>query len=309
VFGIGAIEVLLVLVLLLGVAVVGVVVVAVLVSSSRPQAALSPGLVAARRHAVTTSGLSLVLLLTTPVLLLVAVTAATAVDLGIGPSYRLLACAPLLGALLALLVLLVGELTWPRPTGSSRTALLQDRSVRSLLGRGWPLWGSVTVALTLLLLVVAGLVGDDTGATLTRVRADGSDTAGPFPGWTYGVPQLAVLTACLVLALATIRATSRRSAVMGADTESDQQLRRASVARVFRALVAATLVTLGPDLVVGGRAAARIYPEGAWHLVGTVATFAGLLAVLLAFAALLVPVPRLPVARGYAAPADRPVPA
>lgn len=308
-FGLGPVEVLLLLMLPLGVAVVAVVVVAVLASSSRPEAAMSAELAAARRHAVTTSGLSLALLLATPVLLLVAVTAATAVDVGVGPSFRLLACAPLLGALLALLVLLVGELTWPRPTGSSRTALLQDRSVRSLLGRGWPLWGSVTVALTVLLLVVAGLVGDDGGATVSQVRPDGTSTAGPFPGWSYGAPQLGMLTACVALAVATVRATAHRSAVVGADTGSDQQLRRASVARVFRALVAATLVTVGPDLVVGGGAVANAYSAGPWHLVGTVATLTGLLAVLLAFAALVIPVPRLSATPRYAVAPDSSVPA
>ena len=293
----------LVVLLLLGLALL-----VVLVTSSRPDALMSSELAAARRHAVTTSGVSLTLLLATPVVLVVGLAATTAV-VGLSPvvpAFRAVACAPLTGGLLALLALLLGEATWPRPTGTSRTALLHDRSARALLTRGWPLWGGVTVLVTTVLLVGAGLLGDESGSSVTHVRADGSSSAGPFPGWTYAGPQLVALAGCVLVAAATVRAAARRSAVVTADVETDMLLRRASVARVSRALVAATLMTLGPDLLLGGLALRNAFAGTGWQTVGSVAALAGPLLGLLGLVALLVPVPRLPATPLHGVPATPP---
>ena len=298
----------LLLVAVLAVLLLGVALLVVLVTSSRPDALMSSELAAARRHAVTTSGVSLTLLLATPVVLLVGLGATTAVVglSSVAPTFRLVACAPLLGALLALLALLLGEATWPRPTGTSRTALLHDRSARALLTRGWPLWAGVTVLVATVLLVGAGLLGDESGGSVTHVRPDGSDTAGPFPGWTYAGPQLAALVACVLVAAAIVRAAARRSAVVTADVETDMLLRRASVARACRALVVATLMTLGPDLLVGGLALRNAFAGTGWQTVGAVAALAGPLLGLLGLAALLVPVPRLTATPRYGAPSAPP---
>jgi hypothetical protein len=295
----------LLLVAVLAMLLLGAALLVVLVTSSRPDALMSSELAAARRHAVTTSGVSLTLLLATPVVLLFGLGATTAVvgRSSVAPTFRLIACAPLLGALLALVALLLGEATWPRPTGTSRTALLHDRSARALLTRGWPLWGGVTVLVATVLLVDAGLLGDGSGGSVTHVRPDGSDTAGPFPGWTYAGPQLAALAACVLVAAAVVRAAARRSAVVTADVETDMLLRRASVARVCRALVAATLMTFGPDLLIGGLALRNAFAGTGWQ---TVATLAGPLLGLLGLAALLVPVPRLTATPRYGAPSAPP---
>ena len=87
----------LLLVAVLAVLLLGVALLVVLVTSSRPDALMSSELAAARRHAVTTSGVSLTLLLATPVVLLVGLGATTAV-VGLSsaaPTFRLIACAPL----------------------------------------------------------------------------------------------------------------------------------------------------------------------------------------------------------------------
>jgi hypothetical protein len=280
----------------------------VLVTSSRPDALMSSELAAARRHAVTTSGVSLTLLLASPVVLVLGLAATRLVGAAywVAPTFPLVACAPLLGALLALLVLALGEVTWPRPTGTSRTALLHDRSARALLTGGWPRCGGVTVLVATVLLVGAGLLGDASGGSVTHVRADGSDTAGPFPGWTYAGPQLVTLAACVLVAAVTVRAAARRSAVVTADVDTDMLLRRASAARVFRALVAATLLTLGPDLLLGGAAVRSAFAGTGWQTVGSVAAVAGPLVGLLGLAALLVPVPRLTATPMYGAPATPP---
>jgi hypothetical protein len=298
----------LLLLVVLFVLLLGMALVVVLMTSSRPEALMSSELAAARRHAVTTSGLSLTLLLAAPVVLVVGMAATTAVGglSSVVPTISTVACAPLLGALLALLALLLGEATWPRPTGTSRTALLHDRSVRALLGRGWPSWGGVTVLVTAALLVGAGLLGDASGGSVTHVRADGTDTAGPFPGWTYAGPQLVALAVCVLVAAATVRSAARRSAVVTADVETDMLLRRASVARVSRALVAATLMTLGPDLLLGGMAVRNAFAGTGWQTVGSVAALAGPLLGLLGLVALLVPVPRLTATPLYGAPVTPP---
>ncbi len=291
--------------------VVGLVVGVVVAVSARPDAMLTSEVATARRHAVVTSGLSLLLLLATPVLLVVVVYAGVVTGFTGGPSVpavvQVLACAPLIGTLLGLLVLLLGELTWPRPTGVSRTALLQDRSARSLLTGAWPWCAGSCVAVTAALLVLGGVVGD--GMTITRVHAGSVADAGPFPGWHLVGSQLVVLGLCVAAAVLAVLAVARRSAVVTADPETDRLLRRASVARVARAVTFGALVTLGPDLLVGGSAAHSVYPSGPWHVVALVAVWTGLACSLAGLAVLAVPVPRLPPVRAYAAPPTWQVPA
>ena len=299
-----------ILLFLMFVAVVAValVVALALARRARPDSTLTSEVATARRHATTTSGLALTAMLGTPVLLVMLLGVSTVLGmrwgLSFGPGFRLMACLPLLGVLLGVVVLLLGELTWPRPTGASRTALLHDRSVRSLLTRGWPLWAAVTTALTAVCLVLAGLAGDDSGGSITHTRPDGASTAGPFPGWTYALPQLVVLGACVLVALGTLRAVARRSAVVTADLETDQLLRRASVARVCRALVAGCLVTLGPDLAVGGSAVRNAFASDATvaATLGDAAVLVGLVLLVVGLAVLAIPVPRLPALPGYAVP-------
>ena len=284
--------VLLLLFFLVPLLVVALVVGVVLATSSRPDASLGSEVATARRHAVTTGAVSMLVAVATPFVVLAAFGASYVLGSPLGLPFRPVAAAPLTGAFLGLVVLLVGELTWPRPTGASRTALLQDRSVRHLLDSGWVRLTAAGAGVAVVGLVLGGLVGD--GQTITRVRADGSDSAGPFPGWAFAAPQLVLLVLCGVLAVLCVRAASRRSAVVRADSETDDLLRRASVARAGRLVLSSALVTLGSDLFFGGLAAQHAYDTGAWHTVAACAGLVGPLVTLLGLVALVLPAPRLP---------------
>ena len=295
---------------LVPVVLLAVVVGVVLVATSRSAATLTFEVAVARRHAVTTSAVAALLMLGTPVLLGLVLGATMFVGLGGLPlmsSARALAAAPLLGTLAGLCTLLVGELTWPRPTGSSRTALLQDRSLRTVLEGAWVRAAAVTTVLTAAALVTAGLLADESGQAIRHARPNGAATAGPFPGWSYAGPQLTVLALCVLVAVLVLRAVLRRSAVVTADAETDTLLRRASVGRACRAITAGALVTLGPDLFLGGAAARRVLDDGAWHTVATVLTVAGPFVVLAGLVVLVLPVPRLP-AVSYVVPTAPSVP-
>jgi hypothetical protein len=260
---------------------------------------------------VTTSAVSALLMLGAPLLLVLCfgVTVVTGLaGLPLLTSARVLAVAPLVGVLAALCALLVGELTWPRPTGTSRTALLQDRSLRTLLQGAWVRAAAATTVLTAAALVVGGLVADGSGQAIRHQRVDGAETAGPFPGWVYAGPQLTVLLLCGLVAALTLRAVLRRSAVVTADADTDGLLRRASVGRVCRALTAGALVTLGPDLFLGGAAAARAFDDGGWHTVAVALMATAPFLVLAGLVVLVLPVPRLPAVSAYPVPPAPSVP-
>ena len=304
---VGSLELL--ILFLVPVVLLAVVVGVVLVTTARSEATLTSEVAAARRHAVTTSAVAALLMLGTPLLLGLFLGATAVVGLGALPlmtSARALAVTPLLGALAGLCALLVGELTWPRPTGSSRTALLQDRSLRTLLEGPWVRTAAVTTVLTAAALVTAGVLADGSGQAIRHTRPDGAETAGPFPGWSYAGPQLIALALCVLVAVLVLRAVLRRSAVVTADAETDSLLRRASVGRACRAITAGALVTLGPDLFFGGAAARRAFDDGAWHTVATVLTVAGPLVVLAGLVVLVLPVPRLPATPAYVVPPTTP---
>ncbi|MGZ8741295.1 MAG: hypothetical protein ACXWXO_00070 [Nocardioides sp.] len=256
--------------------------------SARPDHTLSRELVSARRHGVTTA--------------LVAV-ALQGLGLALAPasfSPNLPAVMPLVGSALALLALLVGELTWPRPRGTTRTAVIRDRSVGSLLRGGWARTAGVAAALLVFTLVVGGLLGNssssDAAIATVDVQPDGSmveRASGPFPGWAYGVPQLVVLVAVVGLLLLALRATTDRATVVTADLETDHLLRRASAARAFRTATFGILVTAGADLFFGGSAARNVH-DGVAGVVALGVMLLGLGCLLAALVIVLVPAPRLP---------------
>ncbi len=277
------------LLLLLASAVVAVA----LAVSARPGTTLTSEVASARRHAVVTSLVAFVLMAAS---LLVLAWLAAADVLGSPGNERAVAVAPLVATASALVVLLAGELTWPRPHGATRTALLHDRSVRTLLRGAWSTAALTAVVSLALVLVATGLLADGSGRSVTRVRTDGASGAGPFPGWTYGLPQLVMLAVCVLLCALTVGAAVRRAAVVTADLDTDLVLRRASAARALRALVAGALLTLGPDLLLAGGAGRRVAEAGPWHALALVAMVAGPLLVVLGLAALLLPVPRLAAA-------------
>lgn len=145
----------------------------------------------------------------------------------------------------------LGERSWPRPTGTLRRATLVPR------GEVAPRWlrrVTWTWAVTLVVTLVA------TGVTATdgrwiRIAPEASfteSTAGPYPGWDFGVPLL--LAALLVLAATegTLLLVARRPAVVDADPDYDAASRRLSAHRVLR----------GAQLVLGGTLAVVLVVTG-----------------------------------------------
>jgi hypothetical protein len=267
--------------------------------SARPDHTLSRELVSARRHGVTTSVVAVLLQLLGFALVVVGLGNATVTGV-----------LPLTGSALALLALLVGELTWPRPRGTTRTAVIRERSVRSLLRGGWARTAAASATLLAVTLLVGGWLGNssssDASIAVTETLPDGTLTeraAGPFPGWAYGVPQLVVLGAVLGLVLLVLRATTHRATVVTADLETDHLLRRASAARALRTVTFGTLVTAGADLFFGGSAAHHVH-GGAAGVAAAGAMALGLGCLLAALGVVLVPAPRLPRVP-LPAPADR----
>lgn len=275
----------------------GLVVLVTVAVSARPDRTLTRELASARRHGVVTSAVAVAVMLLLVVLTPLGVTVAGMTVVGLDGA-RLAAVLPLAGSVAALLVLLLGELTWPRPRGVTRTALVHDRSVGLLLRGGWAAAAGVAVTLLVLTTVAGGLLAHEDGQSLrTEVRAgDGTllegHGAGPFPGWEYGVPQLVVLAAALAILVAVLRAATTRATVVTADLGTDRLLRRASAARAYRTLAFGALVTAGADLFVAGQAARRVL-DGWQDQVALAVLLLGAAGVVGALVVALVPAPRL----------------
>ena len=280
----------------------------VMLTSGAPDATLGAEVASARRHALASSALSAAAAFLAVTVLIVLMVRGEVRAVVPDAEPIVIACLPLIGILVALLVLLLGELTWPRPTGATRSALLHDRAVPAYLRGRWPRTGLLSVVLLTLVLLTGGLLGDDTGRGLTHDVVNGSRGASPFPGWGYGVPQLILLGLCVAAVTGIARATTRRPAVVTADLDTDTVLRRASVARAFRALTAGALLTLGPDLVTGGSALDRTFVGESVGLLGLVLLYLGMVVVVVGVVALVLPVPRLPRRRQAGGPRSASVP-
>lgn len=275
---------------------VALAVLAAVAATARPGHTLSTELAAARRHGVVTSVIAVVLqivgLLLTPVF---------------ASEPRVAAGMPLAGSAAALLTLLVGEMTWPRPRGVMRTALVRERTARSLLRGNWFTAAAASVSLLTVAIAIGGLLGrSGSGHSIGTVEygPDGvmaERAAGPFPGWDYGAPQLVALLVVLSLLLLALRAATHRAAVVTADAATDDLLRRASAARAFRTVIFGALVTAGADLVVGASAARNVY-SGPVDTVAGVVLLLGASCAIGALAVVLVPAPRLPSPAAVPAP-------
>lgn len=208
---------------------------------------------------------------------------------------------PLAVAILVVGVLLLGERAWPRPAGEVRTAPLTHRT----LGSTSPTWlRRLTLgwaAALLVLLVTCGIVGD--GTTVTAVSSDAdsavASSSGPFPGWPYGLPTLAVAAGLLALTWVALTTIRRRPAVVTLTATADEELRRHSSARVLRVTQAALGLTLAGNAFFAGTAIGSV--GSGWPEMGVAAPWWGTLGpwlagvgVLVAFAAVLalLPLPR-----------------
>lgn len=291
-------------VFLLAAVVVGVVVLARRVPSHE----LAVPVVRARRRGTVLSALAIVLAVGLVVL-------GTSLPQTSLRRTQLIAVVPLLAAAAHAGVLLVGELSWPRPAQRVRSARLAVRSVRQDAPRGMVTLLLVACALLWTVCAVGTATADDTGRGL-EVTHDGlTSGAGPFPGAFYAGPVAVAGVLAVVLTWAVLLRVPRRPAVAGADAETDGTLRRAAAHRALRTTTSALLGTTAALVFFGGMAAHGIggsasvevngvlerhdgSPGPVWDAVAAGIAWSGGLLVLLALAVMLVP------ARGLAR-ADR----
>ncbi|MCM0638630.1 hypothetical protein [Cellulomonas wangsupingiae] len=200
----------------------------------------------ARRHAALVAGLSWA------ALVLVALTLPQTIPFG--PDQGIvLACAPAVAGVVALLVAAVGERTWPRPAASVRRASLTRRTVRDVAPRGAAALALAWSAALLLVLLGTGLTADpDDGRSVTVQHESSTSGAGPYPGAPYGVPIAVAVVVLLVAAAVTLHLIASRPAVAQVSTADDARLRRAGARRVLAAV----------QLVVGGTLAGVLLVTG-----------------------------------------------
>ncbi|MBU4336245.1 MAG: hypothetical protein KJ548_06700 [Actinobacteria bacterium] len=170
-----------------------------------------------------------------------------------GPAAGVVAAlAPAAVGTLFLLVHLLGEVTWPRPTGLVRRATLRPRRTRQVIGTGLATWSGALAALLTVLLLAGGLTADADGRTVSRTWSDGSAAAGPYPGWPYAVPLLGATAVVVLLTALVLRLVVLRAAVDDAHERDDLALRRSSAARVLAGAQLVLGLTCAGLLLVAG---------------------------------------------------------
>jgi hypothetical protein len=227
----------------------------------RSPPSLEASVAAARRHARLTARAAVALGVVAAL-----VTAATSSTLAGGLGVTVLRF-PVVFAVTHTVVLAVGELTWPRPSGQLRRASLVRRRLLDAAPR-WLLGLAATTGLVAALVIAVGarLAGPDgrsfTWTTGVPLQAGTiSESHSPFAGWFYGRPTAIGLLLVVVAALLALRVVATRPAVATEDQRIETALRRASAHRVLRATTAALLVDTGGLLLVSGTAVPDIAPR------------------------------------------------
>jgi hypothetical protein len=154
-----------------------------------------------------------------------------------------------------LLVHLLGELTWPRPDGAVRRAVLAPRSTRQVVGTWLAGWSAAVGLLLVALLVTGGLTADETGRSVswTSPTGDAAGSAGPYPGWPFAGPLLVATALVAALTVLVIRLVVQRAAVADTHPLDDLALRRSSVRRVLAGVqLVLGLTAAGVLLVAAG---------------------------------------------------------
>lgn len=274
-------------------ATVGVVVLVVLTLTARPDHTLASEVASARRHGLVTSVLAATAFVATIAFL---------IALASRPSdgyVRLWQGAlPLTGAVVALLVLALGELTWPRPRGLQRQVNLNPRTLSDLVPQTWT---RILVGLTVLTVAVIGFgwwAAHPYGHSLVRVHEGGLqvDSASPFPGSDYGIPQLVALGVALLSLYGVLRLVVLRPAVVRSDVATDNRLRAASAVRAIRVVVSALALTAAGNLFFGGTTGLRLHDPGWQQNLSAAAMLVGGSLGVVGVLLVLAPAPRLPKA-------------
>jgi hypothetical protein len=225
---------------------------------------------AARRHATTVSVAAATAAALVGAVLVQAVTTAVG---GLAEGV-LVGLSPALVGLAFLGAHAVGERTWPRQRTAVRAATLRPRTVADVAPRGLRRLTWALGALVLVLTAVGGLTAGADGRSVTRVLGDVTSTAGPYPGWFYGVWLAAGAVLLVAGAEGVLRLVARRPAVPRVEPGWDVALRRASAHRVLRGTQLALGLTAAGTLAYGANAAARAGYPGAVVLVAVAVAIA-----------------------------------
>jgi hypothetical protein len=195
-------------------------------------------------------------------------------------------------------VLLLGELTWPRPEGNVRRARLVRRGLVDAAPRLFVRAGTAAAALTVLTLVGGALLADSSGRGFSYRSGALGGTATPFPGPFYGLPAGVGLAVLGLLAGAVLWIVANRPAVATGDDRIEAALRRASAHRVLRVAIGVPLFVTGGLLFIAGNALHSVASSsGGSPLLGPVGAgtaVLGLVAMLAGVVACCLPAPSVP---------------
>lgn len=146
----------------------------------------------------------------------------------------LLTAAPGLACVVFCLLRMLGELTWPRPSGTVRTAPLRRRTVLDI--GGWRLAALLaTLGAGVGVVVAYGRGGNSDGRSLTVLDPGPGEreVMYGYPGWDYGMPMLVGLGLGLLVTLAALALVLRRAPLAGLPGTADDAVRRTSADRIL----------------------------------------------------------------------------
>lgn len=167
------------------------------------------------------------------------------------PGGRVLATLPAVAGACLLGAQTLGQLTWPRPTGSHREAELVRRAITDVTPLSQRRLVLAWAGAALVLLAAFGVVADGP-RSLTRVAGPHTETISPYPGSYYGVPMGLAIIALVVATELVLRLITVRPAVDGVSVEWDLHLRRRSAGHVTRGVQAVLSITVAGILVAAG---------------------------------------------------------
>jgi hypothetical protein len=155
-------------------------------------------------------------------------------------------------------VILVGELTWPRPGGMVRRARLAHRGLLQALP-AWLLRTAIGTLVTGIVVIAVGAVTDDrydANRSITVYAGNGlvEGAASPYVGSFYGMPALVGLGCLFALSTAALWVVANRPAIVTDDVDVEDALRRASAQRVLRGATTAAMILVAGLVTVSGLA-------------------------------------------------------